>query len=302
MVEAVLLLWLSKISHNRILQGAENTCFQPHFFQINNLKGLNFDNHMKYGICKMASVPMRAEPSDRSEMVNQLLFGEHYTVLEIHPKWVRIQLAHDAYEGWIDIKQFDAIDTAYFETLQAQSPVFSNLLIDSLHNEKGDFLTMLLYGSPLPVFKENSLLFGSVRIPFSGESSVPQKKRENIIQAAHTYVGAPYLWGGRTPLGIDCSGLTQMAYRFAGISLPRDASQQALVGEVLSFIEEAVPGDLAFFDNVEGQITHVGILLHNNHILHASGQVRIDLLDQSGIYDQKANRHTHKLRLMKRII
>ena len=137
---------------------------------------------------------------------------------------------------------------------------------------------------------------------FEGTKISGVKAKENILNAAFMYLHAPYLWGGKTPFGIDCSGFTQMVYKLNGYKLPRDASQQALQGEALSFIEESEPGDLAFFDNEEGSIIHVGIIMENNYIIHASGKVRIDRLDHLGIYNPETNKHTHKLRVIKKII
>ena len=136
---------------------------------------------------------------------------------------------------------------------------------------------------------------------FNGLTTPGFVKKEKITENALIYLNAPYLWGGRTPLGIDCSGLTQMIYRLQGIDLPRDAYQQAKVGTTLSFIEESEPGDLAFFDNEEGKVIHVGIILKDNHIIHASGKVRIDRIDQQGIFNSEIGNHTHKLRLIKSI-
>ena len=128
------------------------------------------------------------------------------------------------------------------------------------------------------------------------------RPKGNLIPTAFMYLNAPYLWGGKTPFGIDCSGLTQMVYKLNGYKLPRDASQQATEGEPLSFIEESEPGDLAFFDNDEGNIIHVGLIMENNYIIHASGKVRIDRLDHLGIYNAETNRHTHKLRVIKKYV
>ena len=129
-----------------------------------------------------------------------------------------------------------------------------------------------------------------------------EQSPELIIEQALMYLGTPYLWGGKTPFGIDCSGLTQMVYRMTGKSIPRDAKDQALLGDSLSFIEESSPGDLAFFDNPEGKITHVGLIMKDNYILHAHGEVRIDRLDQTGIFNTDKNTHTHKLRVIKKIL
>ena len=110
------------------------------------------------------------------------------------------------------------------------------------------------------------------------------------------------MWGGKSPFGIDCSGLVQCVYQLHGVQLPRDAHQQATHGQTLGFIDESEPGDLAFFDDDEGKIIHVGLLLENNYILHAHGKVRIDRIDQTGIYNVDTQQHTHKLRIIKKMI
>ena len=137
---------------------------------------------------------------------------------------------------------------------------------------------------------------------FDGETLVGQKQKNNLIETALLYLNTPYLWGGKTPFGIDCSGFTQMVYRLNGFQLLRDASQQATQGDALSFIEESSPGDLAFFDNNEGDIINVGIIMENHHIIHAHGKVRIDRIDHSGIYNVDTNTHSHKLRVIKSIV
>jgi cell wall-associated NlpC family hydrolase len=137
---------------------------------------------------------------------------------------------------------------------------------------------------------------------FTGNSTQGFSQKKFLIENALIYLNAPYLWGGRSPFGIDCSGFTQLVYRLQGIKLPRDAYQQAEVGNTLSFIEESEEGDLAFFDNTEGKIIHVGIIMKNNYIIHASGKVRIDRIDQQGIFNSSLKTHTHKLRLIKSIV
>ena len=161
-------------------------------------------------------------------------------------------------------------------------------------------LIPITLGASLSFLNHNDI--NSNNYEFEGLKTSGIKPKSNIVDTAHMYRSAPYLWGGKTPFGIDCSGFTQMVYKLNGYKLLRDASQQATQGEVLSFIEESEPGDLAFFDNEEGKIIHVGIMLENNYIIHASGKVRIDRLDHLGIYNAELNRHTHRLRVIKKII
>mgnify|MGYP001812336606 CR=1 FL=1 len=137
---------------------------------------------------------------------------------------------------------------------------------------------------------------------FEGDTNSGKSKKSNLITTALQYLNAPFQWGGKTPFGIDCSGLSQMVYKINGYSLPRDAEEQAAQGDVLSFVEESEPGDLAFFDNNEGVITHVGIIMKNNYIIHAHGKVRIDRIDQTGIFNSELGAYTHKLRVIKKII
>jgi cell wall-associated NlpC family hydrolase len=137
---------------------------------------------------------------------------------------------------------------------------------------------------------------------FEGTKISGTKTKDCLLNTAFMFLNAPYLWGGKTPFGVDCSGFTQMVYKLNGHKLMRDASQQSKQGEALSFIEESEPGDLAFFDNEEGNIIHVGIIMEDNYIIHASGKVRIDRLDHLGIYNAEANKHTHRLRVIKKII
>ena len=252
-----------------------------------------------FGICNLANIPLRIEPSDRSELVSQVLFGEHFTVLEKNQKWSKIRLFFDDYEGWIDNKQYATISEEQFEQLSVDNIVLSSDLIEYITSPK-NLLIPIPLGSSLSFLNYEAINSGS--FSFEGLKISGVKPKQNLINTAFMYLNAPYLWGGKTPFGIDCSGFTQMVYKLNGYKLFRDASQQANQGEALSFIEESEPGDLAFFDNDEGNIVHVGIIMDDNYIIHASGKVRIDRLDHLGIYNAEANKHTHKLRVIKKII
>ena len=255
---------------------------------------------MNYGICNLSMIPLRIEPSDKSEMVSQVLFGEHFKVLDKSKQWRKIRLAYDKYEGWIDEKQYLEITKEYYIESNSNPIFVSNELVDFASNVNNQLLTIPL-GSTLPFYDKGSFSLKTEKFTFEGKIASDKRKKGDLIKTAFMYLNTPYLWGGKTPFGIDCSGLTQMVYKLNGYKLLRDASQQATQGEVLSFIEESEPGDLAFFDNSEGEIIHVGIIMANNHIIHASGCVRIDRIDQSGIFNEQLKKHTHKLRVIKKI-
>lgn len=252
-----------------------------------------------FGICNLAIVPLRAEASDKSEQVSQLLFGEHFKIIEATAKWTQIELAFDGYIGWIDNKQFQSISEEHYLFLTDAPIVLNADLIEYISTPNNQLLPIPL-GSSLS-FLENEEI-NTHKFSFDGMKVCGAKPKSELVKTAFMYLNAPYLWGGKSPFGIDCSGFTQMVYKLNGHHLLRDASQQATQGEALSFIEESEPGDLAFFDNDEGNIVHVGIMMENNYIIHASGQVRIDRLDHLGIYNADTNRHTHKLRVIKKII
>lgn len=260
---------------------------------------------MQYGICGLSLIPMRSEASDRSEMVNQVLFGEIFEIVQAQKKWSYVRLRHDGYEGWLDNKQITPLESKFAEEhLQKEIPVVGEMIEMISHHTKSEYFPIYL-GSLLPGYNAQSkeLLINEEKYEYSGPlCSRSASSREILEEMAHWYLHTPYLWGGRSICGIDCSGYTQMVYRLAGHSIPRDSPEQVQQGLTLSFIDEAEPGDLAFFDNEEGDIVHVGIILRNNYILHASGKVRLDRIDQQGIFNRELNTHTHKLRVIKKLL
>jgi hypothetical protein len=236
---------------------------------------------------------MRKENNHQSEMVSQLLYGDCFKIIGIKKKWLNITTVEDDYSGWIDRKQAQKITLELLQELDKKSS-YSTSLVDYLETAHNS-LTPIVLGSNISCVK-------LLNHTFKGNITEGEKEKINLLKTASLYLNTPYLWGGKTPIGIDCSGLTQMIYRINGYKIPRDASQQANLGETLSFIDESEPGDLAFFDDEEGKINHVGILLENHFILHAHGQVRINRIDQTGIYNSQTQQYSHKLRIIKKII
>jgi len=243
---------------------------------------------MKKGIIFETAVPVRSESRDSAEMVNQLLFGECYKVLSEKEKWLKIESDHDKYVGWIDRKQHVQLESEHLETTVCIKPT-------KIRNQVYGAVNIPLAG----LVPENSILesFGFEEMSTSKQVVI------DVFKACSLFINAPYLWGGRTVYGIDCSGFTQNVFRLIGKSLPRDASEQVHCGETVSFVENASVGDLAFFDNSEEKIIHVGIITNINpiQITHASGRVRVDELDHQGIFNKDTNQYSHKLRIIKTI-
>lgn len=260
---------------------------------------------MAFGIADLSIIPMRGEQSERSEMVSQVLFGELYEILEETEKWVYIRLLHDGYKGWIDRKMCVPVSDDYALRYKEDVPMLATEVFNIVMKE-GDWGNKLVAsGSVFPFFDVSTkkMLIGEDVYTLSSKVKDVwiDSLRDLIVSYALMYYNTPYLWGGRSPYGIDCSGFVQIVYRMSGIDLPRDASQQVLSGQNLSFLEEALPGDLAFFGDDLGNITHVGIIWEQNRIIHASGRVRVDKIDHQGIYNEELKRYTHSLKVIKRV-
>ncbi|WP_425237786.1 NlpC/P60 family protein [Ulvibacterium sp.] len=238
---------------------------------------------------------MKSSAEDTSPMISQLLYGEHFKVLERRKLWGKIRNAFDGCEGWVSNNQISLInETEYKEIDAIETPKYSSDLVSYLIQENSTLIPVVL----------GSCIVSTPTLPyvFDGFCMEGKMEKSNIVSTALMYLNAPYLLGGKTPFGLDCSGFTQLVYKLCGYQLFRNAIEQSGQGAALSFIEESEPGDLAFFDNAEGEIFHVGIIMKNNYIIHVHGKVRMDRLDHTGIFNTDMGNYTHNLRVIKKII
>jgi cell wall-associated NlpC family hydrolase len=253
-----------------------------------------------YGMCSVSVCALRQDPNHRSEQITQLLFGERVTVLQDYGKglWTKVRCQHDGYEGWCMAGQISPISLKQYE-----KPAKNLSATDKGYLQIGQQRIWIPVGSVVPHgnMMPDDTSYGGKKAAISGvEFTV-----EGLTEVALRFEGVPYQWGGRTSAGIDCSGLTQICFRLCGLSLPRDAWQQATVGSEIGFFPEAKRGDLAFFSPPDSRINHVGILLGEDFIIHATdiaGRVVVDKIDSGGIVSQRFRKRTHFLRLIRRYV
>jgi len=255
----------------------------------------------QFGVCRLNLVPVRLTPDDRAEQATQLLFGDHYSVIEEKPKWVKIKIQFDQYEGWISKKQHHGITAEYFNYLnEAEFKITTDLTASILYNKHP---VTILMGSVIPI-STSELFKMEEQFAFNGEAkSLGQKRDFDFLKViAARYLRAPYQWGGKSPFGIDCSGFTQMVFRIGGFSLHRDAIDQSKQGKAVGSMADTQPGDLLFFKSETSKITHVGIKWDHERIIHASGEVRIDYVNEEGILHAEQKIYTHQLVSIRRIL
>jgi cell wall-associated NlpC family hydrolase len=253
---------------------------------------------MEQHICENVFVPLRSGPSHRSEMLSQVLFGEKYHILDQAGHWFKIETLFDNYAGWIDVNHVQQTE----DKVKAAGQVLNRSLL-CFKNDKTKMILEAGCEIYNPDFSNRKFTIGKniYTTPDDFNNSYITTT-DSFADLAMKFINSPYIWGGRIPSGIDCSGLTQLVYKIRGIAIPRDSWQQAESGKDVSFIDEAVPGDLVFFDNERGRISHVGMILSKGLVIHASGRVRIDTIDHQGIYKQEIKGYSHHLRTIRRIV
>jgi cell wall-associated NlpC family hydrolase len=247
---------------------------------------------MNFAFCRVAISPIRAEQKDSSEMVSQLLFGEIVNVLDKIENWIFIETHLDKYKGWIDEKQIE-----YISKLDAENWLKNQQILTkekSIQTSIGNI--QLTMGAFIHKLTPNEFSIGNFQV-----KSKIKRSHTKLLTFAKSYLNTSYLWGGKTNYGIDCSGFTQIVFRNEGIELPRDASQQVQKG-VATELKNSTSGDVAFFSNANGKIIHVGILLSKSKIIHASGRVKIDTIDENGIWSEELQKYSHTLHSIKRMI
>jgi cell wall-associated NlpC family hydrolase len=254
----------------------------------------------KFAMCRVAVAPLRTAASDAAEIATQLLFGDQVEILERAEPWYRIRNAFDHYEGWMDFKQLSAISEEDYKASQQLAYLAPPAIYNPIEAADGS-LYYLPASCSLPFYKDGYCRVGTEKFKVLFEPyAISAAAEQDLTALSLFYKNAPYLWGGRTMFGIDCSGFSQAVLKMLGVNILRDAAQQAQQGETVNFLPQVKPGDLAFFDNAAGKIIHVGIILGPGKIIHASGRIKIDTINDQGIYSAELGRYSHQLRIIKR--
>ncbi len=252
---------------------------------------------MKYGICNLATTPIRSQASDESEIVSQLVFGDFVQILSIDKPWIKIKNNFDGYVGWMDFKQLIYISQKdYLNGTTTNHPVVANKTL----NLTGPHGSLTIFsGASLPFLTDQKLSLGDETYVLN--EPLLKVDVNHIEKLCLDYLNAPYLWGGKSVYGIDCSGFTQNIFKILGINIPRDASEQVLIGEDIQW-ENRKKNDVVFYTTSSNKVTHVGILISGNEVIHAHGRVRIDKSDKKGIYNIEQEKYTHNYHSLKRWI
>jgi len=255
---------------------------------------------MRFGICLLSCVPLRKSPEFWGELASELLFGEHFEVLDSQGIFAKVRMAHDLFEGWIDLRQTVSIDLDEFQCLKEAVPAVA---LDAITiTQIDDHKVMVLRGSSLPFYANGQICVGGRNFSFLGKVRKPDRRitSEKLVDFALSYLNSPYRRGGRTPFGIDCASFVQVVFKAFGVYLARETYNQKEEGKEIGSITDAQVGDLAFFRSISKDLPHVGIVL-DEEIIHACGTVRIDSIDKAGIFNRKNKEYTYRLTGIRRI-
>jgi hypothetical protein len=248
-------------------------------------------------------VPLRAQAADAAEMASQLLFGDVVACIARDRQWLHVRNMADGYTGWIDEKAVLGIDQAWLDGIASWDYVLQDQCAVQTRRAGATLPARLGLGSRIPALPHKQLEIGdwSADLTACPAQVQPTGDVDAVMGLSERYLGVPYLWGGKSLAGIDCSGLTQMVYAMAGRQLPRDARDQAACGTAVDYAGRKA-GDLAFFQNASGKVHHVGIVLPDGNVRHASGHVHDATLLEDGIVGRYTGHQTHRLCSIKRII
>ncbi len=258
---------------------------------------------MDTGICLITTAAVRMEPDHKREMVTQLLFGERFEILEQTEKWLHIDILRYHYHGWVARNQVEMTDQNTARSLERAGELVTGSHLETVTEAPSGNRFLLSAGSSYYANRDGKMSVNGKTYHYAGELlKGDNADGNNICRHALAFIHTPYLWGGRSAFGMDCSGLVQLVCKMTGITIPRDALVQANHGESIHLINESQPGDLVFFGKDEEEITHIGIIAGDGRVVHAHGLVRIDKIDHHGIFNETLKRYTHKLRLIKRVV
>lgn len=258
----------------------------------------------KYGVVLQPLVAARLSASERSEMVTQYLFGDILLVEKEDSEFYFVTSLYDNYSGWVCKGSIHLVGDV--SLLELKTTYMSTAQLADVFNLSDRSIIRLPLGSRLIGYNELNGRFGingcEYQIHPSFVVNTQPASLEGILETAFSFKNAPYLWGGKTTLGIDCSGFVQQVYAIHGFELPRDARQQVEVGSAVDTLADAKQGDLLFFSStVSSDISHVGLFLDSNRVIHASINVHVDSLDDVGIINKTTGSHSHLLKAIRRL-
>lgn len=251
-------------------------------------------------------VPVRAEAREGAEQNTQMLFGETCQILEQQPRWTRVRLDGDGQEGWVDAKMLTPMTDAEYQTHTEALKTFAAVAFPMAFavSENNSQTIPLTAGTRLPNYQNGRFEVLGVGFRIDPNMVITEPlplNQDSLLKTVRFFLNVPYLWGGKNALGMDCSGFTQVIMSLFGKQLLRNASEQVTQGEPVAELKDAQAGDLAFFDHEDGKISHVGIVIDPERVIHCSGRVKVETLDPEGIFSPEQNARTHHLVSLRRV-